>query len=105
MGDRTDQGAQSRGRETSQERAGIAQAEAESRDWERGDGSRIAGGGDGLETCARNGQGLVPLDGGAGGDGGAKELSEVCPPPDLLARREEWARSELSLGCVGCEVP
>lgn len=42
------------------------------------------------------------LDGGAGGDGGAKELSEVCPPPDLLARREEWARSELSLlGVLG----
>lgn len=56
----TDRGAHSRGRETSRERAGIAQAETESLDWERGDGSRIAGGGDGLKTCARNGQGLVP---------------------------------------------
>lgn len=105
MRDRTDRGAQSRDRETSQERAGTTEAEAE---------SCTESGGAGLVQLVEVahwrracGMGRVwcLLDGGAGGAGGAEEPSGVRRPPDLHARQEEWARSELSLGRVECEGP
>lgn len=105
VGDRTDRqrGTAEAGRAA---RSVLAPPRQKPKAWtEGGAGSHTAGGGDGLEACVPNGQGLVPLDGGAGGDRGAEEPCEVRLPPDLHARQEEWARSELSLGRVQCEEP